>query len=366
MLKKFLLISFFISLVLSLDIKDECKEIQDYFDKNNIILEDKDIMYADADVDNDEDEDVGMVEDNNKSSGFICQTNNKGQVIDISIYLPEDIKDKHLKKAFSYNTIEKLEIKNSDMDKIPSSIYNIKSLKKLYIRMGKVTELSENIGNLKNLTELHLKYNYIKAIPDRINELSKLEILNLENNKINKIPNNLNLVNLKELNLYGNEIEEIPKSIGNMKGLISLELGGNMLSEVPDELKNLVNLKTFSLAHNEFKKFPSIIKYFKNLEELNLCFNNIDDELPQYLNDFQNLKRLVIQGNKNIKGIMLTNESVDECRVNDNYDLCIVKETPCLQFIANFNYCEVSSIKQSVVLNKTKKTVKKTLTVKKN
>jgi len=137
------------------------------------------------------------------------------------------------------------------------------------------------------------------------------------------------LSNLNELNLIETEITEIPREVEELENLTTLNLELNHIENVPDFIGNLVNLKKLVLKNNELIKFPSTIQKLTNLELLDLSYNKIEDEIPSYLNSFENLKEVVFSHNTNITGITLSNDSLIECKY-DLRNICYEKHVSCL------------------------------------
>eukprot|EP00833_Pecoramyces_ruminatium_P004206 jgi/Orpsp1_1/1178238/evm.model.c7180000064537.1 len=233
-------------------------------------------------------------------------------------------------KFMNLVNLTKLNLNFCNISKIPKFFGNFKKLTELDLRFNQITELPDEFKNLSNLTILQLSSNGFKKFPRSIANLKNLSKLEFNINKISKISDELNLTNLTELSFLGNQLTSIPKSLGNSKKLTSLILYHNKLSSLPNELKTLVNLTELKLNENKFTKFPSVIQYLKDLEVLDLSVNEIDDELPQYLNNLTHLKTIDLNRNKNIKGQMLTNKSLEYCYFDEKYDLCLVEEAKCL------------------------------------
>jgi len=101
--------------------------------------------------------------------------------------------------------LEKLNLKENRLTKLPNSIGNLTNLTKLYVSGNILTELPDSIGNLTNLEKLRLRYNQLTELPDSIG----------------------NLTNLKELNLRYNDLTELPQSLGNLTNLERLWLDHN-------------------------------------------------------------------------------------------------------------------------------------------
>jgi len=146
------------------------------------------------------------------------QCDNENYIKELNLYSMS--KDKISNLPY-FSRIEKIEINNKDLKKIPDSILKLTTLK-----------------------FLSLSDNQIEVIPLSIHTLSQLEHLDLENNNIKEWPSEIfNLKNLKYLNLGNNNIEVIPSTIQNLSKLENLYLYNSNIKFISNELFNLKNLK---------------------------------------------------------------------------------------------------------------------------
>lgn len=114
------------------------------------------------------------------------------------------------KNMSKINTIEKLEISECNIGKLPPEIGEISSLKILLLGNNNLKEIpSLKKNSLKNLKEIELSGNAFTEIPESICDLVSLESLAFNDNKIEKITNNISkLTHLKKLGIGGNPISE--------------------------------------------------------------------------------------------------------------------------------------------------------------
>lgn len=231
------------------------------------------------------------------------------------------------------------------------------------------------ILELNNLTELNLKDNFIRSIePLANNRMENLEILNLACNDIDdsniKYFFEFDFPKLKDLNLFQNkltnpelfkfknDINKLPKLkiffVGNNKFRFNknnlndnynfysvLEIGiskncfnqesikyiqcftfsnleiiylSNNNLENFDFIKNLELpvIKEFWLNNNNFSLFEPLEKY-KTLEKIEMKNNNIKDiyNIVEFINNFKNLKRFDLEGNKFDTDNILNKMSLD-------------------------------------------------------
>jgi len=230
-------------------------------------------------------------------------------------------------------------IYQSDVDYISK----FKTIEKLWLKLDSSEKIDySKLKNLSNLKEIDIdivdQNEKESGIPEFYFALTKLEKLYLGDKGIRTVSSKIgNLKNLKVLELQNNKITKLPSTIGNLKNLQKLQLYKNRLSSLPDEFRNLVRLEDLSLAQNKFTKFPKSFENLTSLNTLDMSDNLIDDELPQYFNQFSNLEYIYLSSNKNIKGKFLTNDHLVFCAFDSspNYDLCIVKDITCLK---HYNY----------------------------
>jgi len=275
-----------------------------------------------------------------------------------------------------------------------TSLTNLKELTFSYCGFDEKVTI-EKISNLKNLEKLHILgttdhciddvnlfssyYCPLTVIPNSIFSLSGLKELSIteqsESNITIELPSleDINkLTNLELLDLHGNSISIIPSSIGDLNKLINLNLNNCAIKSLPDSISNLKSLKAIKMSENKLSTIPQVLSKISSLEEINLSYNEIDDEIPESLNDLPNLKRFEIQGNVNIKGKTLTNKSLKYCSYLDYDDynskttsLCKAKDIDCFQYYDDkIGNCAEEASTTTTKKTTTKKTTKKTTTKK--
>jgi len=240
-------------------------------------------------------------------------------------------------------------LKNLEIDlieNIPSgiieTIFDLDFLEVLYLYSINDVNWSK-LKNLDALKEFYCSQCHMKSIPDSLFQLGNLQIISLYGNEIPEIPDDIRkLQNLRKLELTDNQITEIPKAVTELTNLQKLLLGSNLIKSIPDELENLKKLYDLSLGNNQLEKFPSVLKNLQNLQYLDLDNNKIYDVLPEYLNDLPKLTMIYLNNNGNIKGKVLTNDSLEVCYYDKDYDLCVPKgkEIKCFGDDYNFKTCD--------------------------
>jgi len=196
---------------------------------------------------------------------------------------------------------------------------------------GERTAIHFGLGELRKLKVLDIENNGIDFIDDDVYYLKNLEELIIANEKFdfnNKIGQ---LVNLKCLFLSKDQIAEIPEEIGKLTGLKLLDLSANGLptisKKVVSELSKLKNLEYLDLSQNNLTRVPKIFDDMTKLQLLDLSQNIITDQLPDALNDLPDFKEIFVFNNTNIKGDVLTNPNLKDCRYcSANVNDCSSKE----------------------------------------
>lgn len=99
---------------------------------------------------------------------------------------------------------------------IPTMLIHDNHVNKLNLENCKLKKLPDSIGDLKHLEYLNLSYNELEEIPETIGRLKNLKILDVNFNKLIKLPDSIGeLINLEEL-LF-NYLMELPSTIWNLK-----------------------------------------------------------------------------------------------------------------------------------------------------
>jgi len=227
---------------------------------------------------------------------YDCGENNKGEVIDLSLY-PFSLKNEQLQKVLSYNTIMDLSFEDCpkmygggnrnkfDCDSIPTNYEVLKTLTNLKeFYFDGILDMSDNVfPNIPKSVELlwigsrgHPQH--LKLTQDMVDRLSKL-------------------TNLKSLTIYETEISENLnfRKFKNLKKLSTLKMTFDEpnLSSFPNYvqgniLKYCKNLKKLIIENGEFDENNlNAIGYLTKLNELTL-------ENPKFLEEtnFTSLKKL--------------------------------------------------------------------------
>jgi len=164
--------------------------------------------------------------------------------------------------------------------------FDVRGIDKLEIKEAQLTRIPHGIFNLTYLETLSLSSNMLSYIPSEISQLQKLITLNLSNNQFRSVPKELcALQNLRYLILSHNLLIYLPIEMGDLENLNELNLDNNNLYFLPREIMFLFNLEKLHLANNNLNRLPRVIGLLENLRELDLSNNQLPS-LPETFENF--------------------------------------------------------------------------------
>lgn len=228
---------------------------------------------------------------------------------DLDITSMEDLKNTDFSK---YPNLRILNLKGTDIEKLPKSINQLTSLEEINFTSSgtPLKTLPKEIGDLSSLKILNLKNTNITHLPDSICKLQNLEMLKIsigspghsgqgggiisgrggggksntnikETEYLQNLPKNIgNLKNLKVLDISDTYIVTLPKSIGECDSLKEIIVERGNLSNLPDEIGNLKNLEKLEIKNtnsnrNTLTTLPNTISNLSSLKTLNLMKSGI-------------------------------------------------------------------------------------------
>ncbi|PKA65362.1 putative LRR receptor-like serine/threonine-protein kinase [Apostasia shenzhenica] len=167
-------------------------------------------------------------------------------------------------------------------------------------------------GSVCHVTSIILKnQNLVGMLPPEMAKLPFLQELDLTRNYLyGTIPNEWEVLPLVNFSVLGNQLSgQIPSWIGNITTLINLDLQATGLDgPIPTGVSHLKNLDDLRISDiNGNSGFPQL-KGIEQLRYLTLRNCGIAGEIPQFLEGFINLKRLI-------------NFIVSVYRMTESYDL---------------------------------------------
>lgn len=194
--------------------------------------------------------------------------------------LPQSQSNHELTKNHEIASSKKLNIKDSDADKIDNELAELKdvglvdvmitkcklvdvpvglsayqdSLTKLSLSHNRISSLTV-IPELVSLTHLDLSCNMLTELPEDFHKLQSLMEINIVANRFPQIPGCLyQITSLEHILADENQITSIDvESLKSLSSLSILSLKNNNINNVPPELGNLEHLKTLSIEGNLFR-----------------------------------------------------------------------------------------------------------------
>ncbi|KAB2596590.1 protein suppressor of npr1-1 [Pyrus ussuriensis x Pyrus communis] len=214
-----------------------------------------------------------------------------------------------------------------ELQSLPSSIH-MKSLNTLDLCGCSNLEMFPEISEvMENLSVLNLSESKVKELPSSINNLTRLRFLVLKDCKeLKSLPSSIHMKSLKTLdlsgcsslemfseisevmeelsylNLSGSKIIDLSSSISNLKRLCWLDLQDcKELKSLPSSICQLKSLRYVSLSGcTKFEAFPSIEENMKELRELHLDGTCIRELSPW----IERLQGLVILNLRNCESLL--------------------------------------------------------------
>lgn len=146
------------------------------------------------------------------------------------------------------------------------------------------------------LLELNISNTGISQIPSTISHLPNLKVLCLANNNISWLPDEIcQLKKLETLITSSNPLVMLPDEISSMKALKILEIAYCSVRALPESFEELIHLVHLDLYSNEFDEMPVGLKKMENLQGLDLEQNFIQTKKIEVLEDlFLSLEFLII------------------------------------------------------------------------
>lgn len=194
-----------------------------------------------------------------------------------------------------------LNLNSKGLTEVPDEVWQLKNVKTLVLNGNQLTTVSPGIANLGNsLTRLYLTGNKLLSLPPEIKELSNLVELYLNHNQLTSLPNEIwHLKSLQILDLSQNPLGQLPPQIENLAdSLTQLCLTETKLLALPTEIGKLHNLTKLQLNNNKLTEIPNEFWQLTNLVNLDIRKNKLTYISPQIANLRDNLKELLLAGNK--------------------------------------------------------------------
>ena len=226
------------------------------------------------------------------------------KTVDKSLFTSESLKTVNLNNCSfrdidfpEDNHIERLNLTNCQLTRIPKSIKKCKHLKDLNLEGNHIRHIPKWITELDSLEEISLNFNHLKLSKRDVRRLSKCKSILLAGNGIERLPKNVGQLHCNNLNMSKNKLQALPKSFAQMKQLKNLIFYENEFEAIPEVLTDFKNLKHLDFYKNKITEIPDFVGTMDNLEQLFLAFNNIE-EIPDTLRHLKRLKYFYIHHNE--------------------------------------------------------------------
>lgn len=150
---------------------------------------------------------------------------------------------------------------------------------------------NKGLEKCSDIERLNLSNTYIHTINSSIELLISLRELHLACNNLNSLPNEFcSLANLEMCILSGNKIIYLPNDMCKLQKLERLCIDSNNLCMLPEKIFELPNLKVLDLYDNHLYE---VLEDFSHLQEFDLALNYMDEPADlDYLEKKENLRLL--------------------------------------------------------------------------
>jgi Leucine-rich repeat (LRR) protein len=230
---------------------------------------------------------------------------------------------------FEIQSIEKINLVNTDLDSFPSKFSGLRNLHFLFIGSQTLVSLPSEFGSLSKLDTLDLRSSAFASLPANFGSLVSLDYLSLQAGALNVLPESFGELNsLNTLFLDAPQLNALPESMGQLQALRYFYLSSDVLASFPNSMVNLDSLKHLSINLPATTEFPDFILGLEQLDSL--YFYSSISIVPVELGQMKSLSHLTIKTNHlpampYLQSLNLTCESLDESIKNFvqlNY-LCI-------------------------------------------
>ena len=195
------------------------------------------------------------------------------------------------------NRIERLNLTNCNLTRVPSGIRRCKQLNALNLEGNQIRHIPKWIMELDSLEEICLNYNQLKLNRADIKHLSKVKQIIIGGNGIERLPKNVGQLHCESMNLGKNKLRSLPKSFANLTHMRSLIFYENEFEDIPEVLTDFKELKHLDFYKNNITEIPEFVGNLEGLQQLFLAFNKIET-IPDTIRNLKRLKYFYIHHNE--------------------------------------------------------------------
>ena len=193
----------------------------------------------------------------------------------------EEIPISRLSKAESIGTVS---FNKSHTISVQEGAYEkLENIKVFKVNNSNLTSIDASLYKMPNLDELQLQENSLSRIPEGISRMKTLTKLSFYKNQLTSLPSDIFDLNLKVIDLYYNELEVVPEGMGNLKDLEILFLAHNKIYSLPESIGNLTNLEEFYVHHNRLSVLPESTGNLTKMKVARVNDNYLVDFPTQFL-----------------------------------------------------------------------------------
>ncbi len=233
-------------------------------------------------------------------------------------------------QLFEINSLEVLEINNTQLTTIGDEISKLTNLKEaIFNRNQRLNNISSQISLLKNLNNFSIIDSDITEFPTGLFECKKISDINISSSKITSIPKQISeLSELKSFWLYGTPVTELPLTKKQFENLLYLGIGDTKISDY-EFLEFLKKIESLQIGNEEFSHLEklgslstlNLLSLFYIRQPLdpiyklkNLEFLYIADSITDVTSDIRNLSKLKVL---DIRGTELPTLPSEICEITE-------------------------------------------------
>ncbi|XP_019164379.1 PREDICTED: disease resistance protein RPM1-like [Ipomoea nil] len=235
-------------------------------------------------------------------------TSSKSHIRSLQFYKDAVLVSSSLLKLLSFDyyiPLKVLDLRGTDLEKIPKEVFKLFHLKYLSLRYTGLRNVPKSIQALQNIEILDLKYTNVFKLPVEIGKLHKLQHLIVAHAIFGfyapfEIGRLLSLQNLSYVQAKKTNGVKVVSEIGNLTQLRKLgvtdlrQKDGKELCSSIEKLTNLISLRLVTAEENE------ILDIQHSLSTVPLCLRTLKlnghlERIPQWLSSLVSLNKLELR-----------------------------------------------------------------------